>query len=159
MTHDPPREVLILDLQGEIFALDAQRVREILDVVPITPVPGSRPFVNGLINVRGKVVPLADLRLRFGMPTPPPTIDSRIVVVETAVDGEASAVGLFADRVREVAELSPTVIEDTPRIGLRWRSDFIAGIGKRGADFIILLDLERILASDPETRGTSSPAT
>jgi len=157
---DDPREVLVLELQGEIFAIDAQRVREILDVVPITAVPGARPYVDGLINVRGKVVPLADLRLKFGMPKTTPTIETRIVVVETNVDGEETAVGLLADRVREVTELAAASIEETPRIGLRWRSEFIAGIGKRGADFIILLDLEQILASAPEAapRATSSPA-
>jgi len=157
---DDPREVLVLELQGEIFAIDAQRVREILDVVPITAVPGARPYVDGLINVRGKVVPLADLRLKFGMPKTTPTIETRIVVVETNVDGEETAVGLLADRVREVTELAAASIEETPRIGLRWRSEFIAGIGKRGADFIVLLDLEQILASAPEAapRATSSPA-
>ena len=154
---DAPHEVLILELQGEIFAIDAQRVREILDVVPITVVPGARPFVDGLINVRGKVVPLADLRLKFGMPTPPPTIDTRIIVVETVVDGEGSAVGLLADRVREVTELAAASISETPRIGLRWRSEFIAGIGKRGTDFIILLDLEQILASASDSRTASQP--
>ena len=157
---DDPREVLVLELQGEIFAIDAQRVREILDVVPITAVPGARPYVDGLINVRGKVVPLADLRLKFGMPKTMPTIETRIVVVETNVDGEETAVGLLADRVREVTELAAASIEETPRIGLRWRSEFIAGIGKRGTDFIVLLDLEQILASAPEAapRATSSPA-
>ncbi len=154
---DDPREVLILELQGETFAIDAHRVREILDVVPITAVPGARAFVDGLINVRGKVVPLADFRLKFGMATPPPTIDSRIVVVETRVDGEDCAVGLLADRVREVTELAAASIEDTPRIGLRWRSDFIAGIGKRGADFIVLLDLEQILASAADVRAPAQP--
>ncbi len=154
---DATREVLILELQGESFAIDAERVREILDVVPITAVPGARPFANGLINVRGKVVPLADLRLRFGMAAAPPTIDTRIVVVETRVDGEEATVGLLADRVCEVTELADQSIEEAPRIGLRWRSDFIAGIGKRGADFIILLDLEQILASAPESRVASLP--
>lgn len=159
MTNPLPREVLILDLQGEIFALDAHRVREILDIVPVTEVPGSRAFVNGLINVRGKVVPLADLRLKFGMPTPPPTIDTRIVVVETDVDGESVTVGLLADRVREVTELDGAAIEETPRIGLRWRPEFIEGIGKHGADFITILALEHLLASTPEAlpRATSSP--
>jgi purine-binding chemotaxis protein CheW len=153
------REVLILELQSEIFAIDAHRVREILDVVPITEVPGSRPFVSGLINVRGKIVPLADLRLKFGMPTPPPTIDTRIVVIETEVDGETTAVGLIADRVREVTELVADSIEPTPRLGMRLRSEYIEGIGKRGSDLIIVVDLQQILASTPEAtpRGNASP--
>lgn len=153
------REVLILELQSEIFAIDAHRVREILDVVPITEVPGSRPFVSGLINVRGKIVPLADLRLKFGMPTPPPTIDTRIVVIETDVDGETTAVGLIADKVREVTELSAAAIEATPRLGMRLRPEYVEGIGKRGSDLIIVVDLHQILASTPEAmpRGNASP--
>lgn len=159
MTTDDPREVLVLELQGEIFAIDAHRVREILDMVPVTEVPGSRPFVNGLINVRGKIVPLADLRMKFGMATPPPTIDTRIVVIETDVEGEPTSVGLLADRVLEVTELAAAAIEETPRIGLRWRSEYVQGIGKRGADLIILIDLENILASTTEAgpRGSALP--
>lgn len=159
MTTDDPREVLVLELQGETFAIDAHRVREILDMVPVTEVPGSRPFVNGLINVRGKIVPLADLRMKFGMATPPPTIDTRIVVIETDVEGEPTSVGLLADRVLEVTELAAAAIEETPRIGLRWRSEYVQGIGKRGADLIILIDLENILASTTEAgpRGSALP--
>lgn len=159
MTTDDPREVLVLELQGETFAIDAHRVREILDMVPVTEVPGSRPFVNGLINVRGKIVPLADLRMKFGMATPPPTIDTRIVVIETDVEGESTSVGLLADRVLEVTELAAAAIEETPRIGLRWRSEYVQGIGKRGADLIILIDLENILASTAEAgpRGSALP--
>ncbi|MCR6631643.1 MAG: chemotaxis protein CheW [Magnetospirillum sp.] len=142
-------EVLTLEMQGEIFAIDANRVREILDLVPVTEVPNSQPFVNGLVNVRGKVVPLADLRLRFGMATPPPTIDTRIVVIDAEVSGEATAVGILADRVYEVTEIMPAAIEETPRIGLKWHQEYIAGIGKRGSDFIIILDMEQVLAGAP----------
>lgn len=140
------REVLTLEMQGEIFAIDANCVREILDMVPVTEVPQSQPFVNGLINVRGKVVPLADLRLKFGMTQPPPTLDTRIVVIDADVEGETTAVGILADRVYEVTEIASAVIEETPRIGLRWRPEFISGIGKRGGDFIIVLNMEQVLA-------------
>lgn len=141
------REVLTFDLEGEILAVDARDVREILDLVPVTRVPGARRFVDGLINVRGQIVPLADLRLKFGMSTPPPTVDTRIVVVETRVDGESGAVGLLADRVREVAELSADAIAATPEIGLRWRPEYLRGIGKRDGELILLIDLENILAN------------
>lgn len=141
------REVLTFDLEGEILAVDAREVREILDLAPVARVPGARRFADGLINVRGQIVPLADLRLKFGMATPPPTIDTRVVVVETRVDGEATAVGLLADRVREVAELAPEAIASTPDIGLRLRSEYLRGIGKRGGELILLIDLENILAS------------
>lgn len=141
-------EVLTLGLDGEIFAVGADMVREILDVVTITEVPNAQPFVNGLINVRGKVVPLVDLRLKFGMARKPPTIDTRIVVLEVDLDGEPTIVGALADKVYEVTEVAANALEDTPRIGMRWRPDFIRCVGKRADDFIIILDINRIFASN-----------
>ena len=139
-------EVLTLGLQGEIFALDAVHVREILDLVPITEVPNSRPFVNGLINVRGRIVPLADLRLKFGMEVRPPTIDTRILAIEIELDGDPTLVGIRADKVYEVTELAPAALEETPKIGMKWPAEYIRCIGKRGAEFIVVLDIERIFA-------------
>jgi purine-binding chemotaxis protein CheW len=139
-------EVLTFDLQGEIFALEATYVREILDLVPITEVPNSEPYVNGLINVRGKVVPLADLRLKFGMEQKPSTIDTRIIVIEVAIEGDLAIVGIRADKVFEITEVAASALEETPRIGMRWRSEYISCIGKRGADFIVVLDIGRIFA-------------
>lgn len=141
-------EVVTLGLDGEIFAIEAAHVREILDIVPITQVPNSRPFVNGLINVRGKVVPLADLRLKFGMEQKPSTIDTRIVVIEIALDGNPTTIGLLADKVYEVTEVASSALEETPRIGMRWRPEYILCIGKRGSDFIVVIDLERIFATE-----------
>jgi purine-binding chemotaxis protein CheW len=138
--------VLTLGMQGEIFALEAGYVREILDLVPVTGVPNSEPYVDGLINVRGKVVPLADLRLIFGMPRTEPTIDSRIVVIEVPIDGDPTIVGIRADKVYEITELDAGSLEETPKIGMRWRPEFIRCIGKRGSDFVVVIDIERILA-------------
>ena len=140
-------EVLTLGLQGEIFALEATHVREILDLVSITEVPNCDPFVNGLINVRGKVVPLADLRLKFGIEQTPATIDTRIVVIEVAIDGDPTIVGIRADKVYEITEVAAAALEETPRIGMRWRPGYVRCIGKRGADFIVVLDIERIFAT------------
>ncbi|MDR3437988.1 chemotaxis protein CheW [Telmatospirillum sp.] len=141
-------EALTFALGGEIFAINANLVREILDMIPQTEVPGSRPFVGGLINVRGKVVPLADLRIKFDMKQTPPTIDSRIVVVEIPLDGEPTMVGLLTDKVYEVTEIGGASIEDTPDIGMRWRPDFIKGIGKRRDEFIVIPNIERIFTSE-----------
>jgi purine-binding chemotaxis protein CheW len=152
-----PLQVLTLGLQDEIFAIEARHVREILDVVPVTEVPGAHPFVAGLINVRGKVVPLADLRLKLGMELRPPTIDTRIIVVEIEIGGEPVSVGLRADRVYEIAEMTAGSLEDTPRIGMRWRSEYVRCIGKRGGEFLIVLDLEGIFAA-AEARDSSSAA-
>lgn len=141
-------QVLTVGLQGEIFALDAGQVSEILDSVPVTEVPNARPFVGGVINVRGKIVPLADLRLRFGMARTEATLDTRIVVIELELGGEPTTVGILADKVYEVTEIADASIEQTPRVGMHWRPEFIKGIGKRGDDFIIIPDIERILSDD-----------
>lgn len=137
-------EVVTLGLEGEIFAIDAVLVHEILEVVPITRVPGARPFVGGLLNVRGKVVPLADPRVRLGMECRPPTIDSRILVIEVELEGEPTIVGLLADKVYEVTEVAAAALEETPRLGMRWPPHLIRCIGKRGDDFIIVLEISRL---------------
>jgi purine-binding chemotaxis protein CheW len=142
-------EVLMLDLEGEMFAIEVVHVREILDLVPITEVPQSTPFVNGLINVRGKVVPLADLRIKFGMEQRPPTIDTRIVVLELEIDGEPVTAGIRADKVHEVTEVSASALQETPKIGMRWRPEFISCIGKRADDFMVVLDISRIFSLTP----------
>ncbi|RJF79526.1 chemotaxis protein CheW [Azospirillum cavernae] len=143
---NPSFEALTLNLGGEVFAIDANCVHEILDMIPQTDVPGAHPFVDRLINVRGKVVPLADLRIKFEMERTPPTIDTRIVVVEILLDDEPTVVGLLADKVYEVTTIGGASIEDTPDIGMRWRPDFIKGIGKRGQDFIVIPDIVRIFS-------------
>jgi len=157
-TNDRPLEVLTMDLQGQTFALEATQVREILDLVPVTEVPGSQPFVNGLINVRGKVVPVADLRLKFGMEQAPDTIDTRIVVIEIEIDRVPTIVGIRADKVHEVTELALSALAEVPRVGMRWRPDYIRFIGKRGSDFIVIPDMIRILSSNPAEPANESPA-
>jgi purine-binding chemotaxis protein CheW len=147
-------EVLTLELQGEGFALEASRVYEILDQTQITEVPGSHPFISGLVNVRGKVVPLADLRLKFGMPQTAATIDTRIVVIDVIIEGEKVTVGILADKVNEVTELTAAVLQDTPKVGMKWRPEFIRCIGKRGAEFIAILDIDRIFADNDEAGGS-----
>jgi purine-binding chemotaxis protein CheW len=144
--NDHSLVVLILELQGESFAIETRHVHEILDPVPITAVPGADHAVDGLINVRGRVVPLADLRLIFGMPPEDAGRDARIVVIEVEIDGHATTVGIRADKVNEVTELAAASLESTPRIGLRWEPEFIACIGKRNDTFIAVLDMGRIFS-------------
>jgi len=138
-------KLVTLGLCDEIFAVDAGIVREILDMVPVTAVPNADPFVGGLINVRGRVVPLADLHVRFGMETPPISIDTRIVVVDVAVGGEPTTIGILADKVYEVTEVTTRSVQETPKLGMRWRPEFIQGIAKRGDDFMAIIDLSRLL--------------
>jgi purine-binding chemotaxis protein CheW len=150
-------KALTLRLQDEIFAIEAECVREILDLVPVTEVPNAPAFVGGLINVRGRVVPLADLRVVFGMDRPPADQDTRIVVIETDIDGEPTVVGIIADKVHEVTEIDAAAVQEAPRVGMRWRPEFVAGIGKQRDDFIIIPDLGRIFELEGR-RSASSPA-
>src|SRR5690606_17029051 len=145
-------KALTIRLEDELFAVEAGRVREILDLVPITEVPNSPAFVGGVINVRGRVVPLADLRVMFDMERPEPDDDTRIVVIEIEIDGEATVVGILADKVHDVTDIAGASIQDAPRVGIRWRPEFVRGIGKRGDDFIIIPDIRRIF----ETQGGRS---
>jgi purine-binding chemotaxis protein CheW len=148
-------KALTIRLQDEVFAVEAESVREILDIVPITEVPSSSPFAGGLINVRGRVVPLADLRVMFDMDRPPPDEDTRIVVMEVVVDGEPTITGILADKVHDVTDIEAASIEEAPRVGMRWRPEFVRGIGKRNGSFIIIPDMGRIF----ETQGgRSAPA-
>lgn len=151
-------KVLTFALDDDVFAVEAAAVREILDLVPVTDVPNARPLVGGLINVRGTVVPLADLRVAFGMARRPPTVDTRIVVIEIDLDGEPTVLGLVADKVHEVTELAASSLEETPRIGMRWRAEFIRCIGKRNDGFVIVPDMRRIFHRAERTPPGGIPA-
>jgi purine-binding chemotaxis protein CheW len=144
LATDESRQCLMLGVGGEIFAIDAERVREILDPAPVTEVPGARDFVRGLINVRGKVVPMADLRPRFGMEVAEATADTRFVVIEVDLDGEPTIVGIVADKVYEVADLPLASLGPAPRIGMRWRPELVKHIGRWKDDFLVVPDIERI---------------
>ena len=109
-------EVLTFDIAGETFAIEAVIVREILDLLPETPVPGARPFVASVLNFRGRVIPLADIRLAFGMEATTSTKDSRIIVIELALDGEPVLIGVRTDKVNEVTTLTKTASEPPPSV-------------------------------------------
>lgn len=162
--HQPSSmTALTIRLDDELFAVEAGRVREILDLVPITEVPNAPDFVGGLINVRGRVVPLADLRVMFGMNRPEPDEDTRIVVMEVDMDGEPTIAGILADKVHDVTDIEAASIEEAPRVGMRWRPEFIKGIGKRNGGFIIIPNMERIFETPgartaPVTASEERPA-
>ena len=141
-------EVLTFDIAGETFALEAVIVREILDLVPETP--GAKDFVGSVINFRGRIIPLADIRIAFGMEAVKATIDSRIIVIEMEFDGEINLIGIRTDKVNEVTTLARTASELPPSVGMKWRADFISCLVKRGTDFIIVPDLEVIFSTQAE---------
>jgi purine-binding chemotaxis protein CheW len=142
---------LTFKLGEEMFALDVAQVREVLDLSSITKVPKTLDFMKGVINVRGSVVPVMDLRMKFDMPATENTIETRTIVMELNLDGETTVLGALADSVHEVIELDPDQIEPPPRIGSRWRTEFIKGVGKRDDAFIIILDIDRVFSVDELT--------
>ena len=143
--HDGEIQVVMIGLGDEKFALDAGLVREIIDPVPATKVAGAKAFVPSVINVRGNVIPLADLRIRFGMPLTEESPDTRIVVVEVNIDNEPVLVGVSADKVYEVTEISRSNVQQTPRVGMHWKPEFIRFITKWREEFVIVPNIERIL--------------
>lgn len=132
----------------EMFALNVGQVREVLDLCLFTRVPNMPAFVRGMIDVRGQGVPVVDMRMKFGLPPAEPTHHTRIVVLEVEVEGRNLVVGALTDRVYEVAELPDDQIEAAPDVGVRWSSEMIRGIGRRGERFVIILDLHRLFAAD-----------
>ena len=140
-------QVLTFEMSGETFAIEAKLLREILDGIPETTVPGAPAMVSGLANFRGRVIPLADLHMAFGFKDGSTTRDSRIIVIELDMNGEDTLVGLKADKVHEVTVLKKAAAEAAPCVGMRWRQDFIRCIAKRAGDFIVVPDLERVFAN------------
>lgn len=139
---------LTLDVGGEIFAIEATSVREILDMVPVTEVPNAPAFVGGLINVRGRVVPLADLRVKFGMEHRPPDDDTRIVVFEITLEDEPTVVGMLADRVHTVCDIALSTMEPAPKVGMRWRPEFVRGIAKHDGNFIVVPEMNQVFSTE-----------
>jgi len=142
------RQYLTFTLAEETYALDIDKVREILDWTPVTRVPRCPDFMRGVINVRGGVVPVIDLRVKFGMEASSKTVDSCIVITDVSLGDESIVLGALADSVQEVIDLDSDAIEPAPRIGARLDTDFIHGMGKREDEFIIILDIDRVFSSE-----------
>jgi purine-binding chemotaxis protein CheW len=141
-------QYITFKLGDESFAINVAHVREVLELSLITKVPTAPAYMRGVVNVRGKATPVVDLRLKFGLPAAADTLQSRIVVMELDLDGESTVVGGIADSVHEVIELDASQILPPPRIAMRWRSELIEGMGRRGDEFIIILDIAEVFASD-----------
>jgi purine-binding chemotaxis protein CheW len=141
-------QYLTFFLGDETFSLDIARVREVLDYTIITRVPRTPDYVQGVINLRGSVVPVVDLRLKFGMPALSVSVNTCIIIVEAVVQGDSVVLGLLADSVQEVIELDRGNIQPAPRIGTRLDTGFIKGIGRQDDRFIIILDIDRVFSHD-----------
>ena len=141
-------QYLTFKLDEEVFALDVAKVREILEYTGITKVPQTPDFMRGVINLRGSVVPVIDLRLKFGMSATERTVNTCIIVVEVELRDETLILGVLADSVQEVIEMEPEQIEAPPHIGTHLNTDFIKGMGKHNNRFIMILDSDKIFSGE-----------
>ncbi len=139
---------LTFSLGAEQYGLEILKVREIIGYIEVTAVPQTPHHVKGVINLRGQVIPVIDLRAKFGMETAEVTEQSCIIVVEIAQEGRKCSMGIVVDRVQEVLDIAGGSIEDAPRFGASVNTDFILGMGKVGDAVKILLDIDKVLAGD-----------
>ena len=142
------RQYVTFSLGEELFGVEVTRTREILSLTPVTKVPQTPDYLLGVINLRGQVVPVIDMRLKLQLEAKEESEDTCIIVVEVLVDDESIIVGALADAVREVLDIRPDQIEPPPRLGARLNTEFIKGMGKVDDEFLILLDIDRVFNSD-----------
>lgn len=135
-------------LGEEVFALDITKVREVLDFTTVTKVPQTPDFMRGVINLRGSVVPVVDMRLKFGMDATEKTVNTCIIIVEVSLEDESIVIGALADSVREVFDLESDQVEPAPKIGTQLNTEFLKGMGKKNEEFILILDIDKVFSSE-----------
>lgn len=136
-------QTVVFSLGKECYGIDIFRVHEIIRLREVTPIPRTERHLRGLVNLRGKTIPVVDLRVRLDMPASEDTDQSRIIVVDT----EQGNVGIIVDEVREVVTLSADVIDEAPPLVTSLSTDFVRGVAKQEGNLITLLDLDRALAA------------
>jgi purine-binding chemotaxis protein CheW len=141
-------QYLTFKLDEELFAVDIAKVREVLEFTTVTKVPRTPDFMRGVINLRGNVVPVVDMRLKLGLTQTEKTVDTCVVITEVDVDGEKTVLGALADSVQEVIEMDASQIMPPPRMGTRIDTEVIRGMGKRDDHFLIILDIDRVFTGD-----------
>ncbi len=148
MSDGEKRQFLSFTLDQVDYAVGILQVKEILQYEPVTRVPSVPRSVRGVINLRGSVVPVVDLSLKFGLPETSISGRTCILIVEARLEGEPTVLGVLADSVSEVLELGPGDVEPPPAFGARVRVDYLLGMGKVDGRFVLLLDLDRALSAD-----------
>ena len=144
------KQYLTFKLDDVEYAIDVSKVREVLEfeLSTITKLVGRDNYISGVINLRGNVVPVMDLRLKFNMTKTEKTIDTCIIVLEVELGSEIVVIGILSDSVKEVVDLDSDHIKPAPKIGTAIDTDFIKGMGKRNEEFIVLLDIDRIFTEN-----------
>jgi len=148
LSEEGQSQYLTFLLGGEMFAIPILNIKEIIEYGSLTTVPMMPEFIRGVINLRGSVVPVVDLAVRFGRKTTEVTRRTCIVIIEIESEGEKQDVGVVVDTVNEVLEIPQTEIEKAPSFGARIRADFISGMGKIAGKFVIILDVNHVLSID-----------
>jgi purine-binding chemotaxis protein CheW len=149
-------KVLRFELAGEFYGLDILKIREINGMMDITSVPQTPQFMKGLINLRGKVIPVIDLRLKFGLPEEAYTERTSIVVIEFKTIHGATQMGIVVDRVSEVITINLADVDPAPDFGTRLKSEYIKGMAKTKNQVLIILDIDLILTDEDLTFGPRS---
>lgn len=138
-------QYLTFTISNESYALNVSNVKEVQEFTSLTKVPRMPDFMRGIINLRGSVVPVIDLKMKFGMGSTEKDIDTSIIVTEVTMEDETVTMGLLTDSVKEVIELNDSEIEPTPYIGTKIDTAFIKGMGKKDDNFLIVLDIDKVL--------------
>jgi purine-binding chemotaxis protein CheW len=158
-TASSTAQYLTFKLDQELFAVDIAKVREVLEFTSMTKVPRTPDFMRGVINLRGNVVPVVDMRLKLGLSMTEKTVDTCVVISEVAVDGESTVLGALVDSVQEVIDLDAANVAPPPHMGSRVDTAVIRGMGKRDEQFIMILDLDRVFTAEELRSSNAGVAT
>lgn len=151
-------QYLSFQVAGEAYAVGVLQAREIIEFPVVTRVPHAPAAVRGVINLRGSVVPVVDLAVKFGLPASEIGRRSCVVIVECTLDGESVVMGVMADAVNHVLDLTPADIEPAPSFGTRVRTEYLKGMGKLERGFVLLLDMDKLLSASEAAVGQAVPA-
>lgn len=144
-------QVLTFKLADEVYGVDIMSVREVLDHTSVTKVPQTPDYMVGVINLRGNVVPVIDLKLKFGLGKTVKTVNTCVIIVEVDIEEDTIVLGALADSVQEVVEFEGAFIEDAPKIGTQLNTAFIDGMAKRDDGFVIILNVDSVFSSNEIT--------
>jgi purine-binding chemotaxis protein CheW len=141
-------QYLTFFVASEEYAVNILKVKEIIEYDTVTAVPNTAPWIRGVTNLRGNVVPVIDLAVKFGLPASKPSKFSCIVITEVSYEDERLTMGVMADSVSQVLDFSENEIEPTPPFGTRLRIEFLLGMGKIGKKFCLILDIDKVLSAE-----------
>jgi purine-binding chemotaxis protein CheW len=148
LTDKESEQYLTFQLGDELFAFDVLKTNEVLEITQITRIPGASDAMIGVINLRGSVVPVIDLRKKLGMPEKERTIDTSIIIIETGLGDEKVILGVLVDAAKQVIMLDKSQLEAPPKVGMNLNIEYITAIGKHDNTFIILLNSDKIFSEE-----------